>query len=274
MDADAVFEDRRGVGGDGNLELGGECGGFGEFVGGAEHFPFAADRLVDFDGDGRVLVIAESNFVFEFPCVGVDVFVVGLLALSDDVESVADVDGDVFVLGSVVDAVFADEEDAAVGIFLVDADVAGGERNAEAGFFFILEFVIDHDGIFDGRAGSLRVAVVVVVAIDDEDFLDGDAGAFEETDLLGFLVFDGGAAAERVEMIFGEVFLLELGSGGCFWPASARGVVPHNATRWMRFRSPATSWRRALWKAVPELLVRVTQPSRSAALSSRATVRT
>src|SRR5690348_3548240 len=111
--ADAVAQDGSAVFVDGDLELSGESGGLGVLVGGVEHFPVAADGLVDLDGDGRVLVVAQSDFKFHFPSVRVDALVVGLLALGDDVESVADMDDDVFVFGSVVDAVFADEEDAA-----------------------------------------------------------------------------------------------------------------------------------------------------------------
>ena len=47
------------------------------------------------------------------------------------------------------------------------------------------------------------------------------------------------------------------------------------ATTWRtRFRSPATSWSEAFLKDVPLPLTTVTQPSMSAALSSRATVST
>src|ERR1700676_548469 len=110
----------------GDFELGGEGGGLGVLVGGREQVPVAADGLVDFDGDGGVFVVAQGDFKFHFPGVIVDALVVGLLAFGDDVEGVADMHGDGFVFGSVIDAVFADEEDAAFGIFLVDADVAGG----------------------------------------------------------------------------------------------------------------------------------------------------
>ena len=65
------------------------------------------------DGDGDVFVVAQGDFEFHFVDVGGDFLEVGLFAFGDDVEGVADVDGDVFVFGSVVDAIFADEEDAA-----------------------------------------------------------------------------------------------------------------------------------------------------------------
>src|SRR5579859_4981495 len=98
---------------------------------------------------------------------------------------------------------------------MVDAESAGGKRNAETGFFVVAKLVVDQDGIFDGRAGILGVAIVVVVAVDDEDLLDGNGGALEQADLLGLFIFDGSAAAERIEMILGEIFLGELlGAGG------------------------------------------------------------
>src|SRR2546428_12119657 len=57
--------------------------------------------------------------------------------------------------------------------------------------------------------------VIVVLAVDNEDFFNGDAAALQQADLLGFLVLDGSAAAQRIEMIFAEIFLLEL-RGGSF----------------------------------------------------------
>ena len=78
---------------------------------------------------GDVFVVAQGDFEFHFVDVGGDFLEVGLFVLGDDVEGVADVDGDGFIFGSVIDAVFTDEEHAALGIFLVDADVAGGQRH-------------------------------------------------------------------------------------------------------------------------------------------------
>jgi len=75
-------------------------------------------------------------------------------------------------------------------------------------------------------------------------------------------------------MVFAESLLLELLSRFCHGIRafiSDLGMAPRSTTR---LSSPATSWRRALRKAVPLLLMTVTQPSRSAFLSSRATVRT
>src|ERR1700730_5441924 len=86
--ADAVFEDGGAVFVDGDAELGGPGGGLGELVGGGEHVPIAADGLVDLDGYGRVLVIAESDLEFHLPQAVAEALVVGLLALGDYVEGV------------------------------------------------------------------------------------------------------------------------------------------------------------------------------------------
>src|SRR5229473_4263436 len=92
----------------------------------------------------------------------------------------------------------------------IDADVACGKWNAETRFFFIFEFVVDHDRIFQRRAGILLIAVIVALPVDHEDFFDGHTGTLKEADLLGFFVFDGGFTAEGIEMVFAESFLLKL----------------------------------------------------------------
>ena len=89
-------------------------------------------------------MIADRDFKFHLVDVGRDFLVVGLLALGHDIERVADVHGDHFVLRRVLDAVFADEQHAAFGILLVDPQIAGGQRHAEPGLFFVLEFVEHH----------------------------------------------------------------------------------------------------------------------------------
>src|SRR6266436_10190221 len=88
LGADAVLEDGGAIFVDGDLELGGEGGGLGEFVGGGKHFPIAADGLVDLYGDGRVLVVAQGDLKFHFPDMCVDALAIGLLTLGDDVEGV------------------------------------------------------------------------------------------------------------------------------------------------------------------------------------------
>ena len=58
-------------------------------------------------------MVAQRDFKFHFPSVGIDALIVGLLVLGDDVEGVADVDVHVLVLGGVIDAVFTGEENPA-----------------------------------------------------------------------------------------------------------------------------------------------------------------
>jgi len=55
-------------------------------------------------------------------------------------------------------------------------------------------------------------------------------------------------------MVFGEIFLLELGGSRSFAAISYAMFESRRALVWIRFNSPATSCRRALWKAVPLLL--------------------
>src|SRR5215469_3780851 len=158
--ADAVLQDRGAVFRHGNVELRREGRRFRVLVAGRDHFPIAADGFVHLDDDGGVLVAAQGDLILEFPGVGIDVFVVGLLVLGDDVESIADVDADLFVFGSVIDAVFSREKDAALGVFLINPYIAGGEGDAQAVFFFVFEFVVDHHGIFYRRSGGLLIAIV------------------------------------------------------------------------------------------------------------------
>src|SRR6266851_6830433 len=89
--ADTVLEDGGAVLVDGHLELGGPGGGFRELVRGGEHLPIAADGFVDFDGDGRVLVVAQGDLELHFPHMSVDALVIGLLAFRDEIKGVADV---------------------------------------------------------------------------------------------------------------------------------------------------------------------------------------
>ena len=84
-------------------------GRLGEFVRRADHFPISANRFVRFDDDRNVLVIPQSDLVLEFVQAVGEFSVVGLFALGDDVERVADVQADVFVLRRVIDIVFADK---------------------------------------------------------------------------------------------------------------------------------------------------------------------
>jgi CubicO group peptidase (beta-lactamase class C family) len=74
-----------------------------------EHAPRAADRLVHLDRDRRGLVIAKRDLVLNFVHARRDLLEVGLLALADDVERVADLEVQRLVLRRVVDAVLTDE---------------------------------------------------------------------------------------------------------------------------------------------------------------------
>src|SRR6267143_1049702 len=58
--------------------------------------------------------------------------------IADHVEGVAHLDHHALVPGRVVDPVLADELLAAGGVGLVDADLALGQRQAEAGFLAVL----------------------------------------------------------------------------------------------------------------------------------------
>src|SRR6266436_6306605 len=93
LGADAVLEDGGAILVDGDAKSCGPGGGLGEFVGGGEHLPIAADGFVDLDGDGRVLGVAQAALEFPFPEMRVDALVICLLAIGDDVEGVAEMHG-------------------------------------------------------------------------------------------------------------------------------------------------------------------------------------
>ena len=130
-----------------------------------------------------------------------------MFALGHYVERAADVQVHRFVFRGVLDVVLADEEHAAVGIGFVDAHGSGGQRHSETGLFLVLKFVIDLDGVFDRLAGLRGAVVVPVLSVDDVAALDGKRCGAEQTDLLGLVVLDRSAAAERVKVIFGKRFL-------------------------------------------------------------------
>ena len=90
----AVLEDRGSILRDGHLKLGGEGSRFLEIISVRKHLPAAANRFVHFDGDRRVLVVAESDFIFHLPGLVVDALVVDLFALGNDIEGIADVNAD------------------------------------------------------------------------------------------------------------------------------------------------------------------------------------
>ena len=137
--------------------------------------------------------------------------VVRLFALGHDVERVADVQADLFVLRRVVDVIFAGKERSAARILLVHANGSRGQRHSQTGFLFVLEFVEDLHGIFHGRAGLRRRAVVVGLPVHHVHFPQRKMRSVEQADLLRFLIEDRCPAIQRIEMIFGERFLLERG---------------------------------------------------------------
>ena len=121
---------------------------------------------------------------------------VGLVALGDDVEGVADLEVQRFVLRRVADAILADELHAALRVGLVDAHRARRHRHPQSGLLLVLELVIHLHDVLDRRSRVLRVAVVEVLAFDDVALADGNAGAAEQAHLLGLVVVDGRAAIQ------------------------------------------------------------------------------
>ncbi len=57
------------------------------------------------------------------------------------------------------------------------------------------------------------VAIIVALAVDHEDFFDGNPTALQQADLFCLFVFDGSFTAERIEVVFAESFLLKLPGG-------------------------------------------------------------
>ena len=96
------------------MKLGSEGGGFLHFVADESISQSPPMGSLTSTVIGASLWLRRRDFEFHFLDVGGDLLVVGLFAFGDDVEGVADVHLDVFVFGSVVDAVFADEEHAAL----------------------------------------------------------------------------------------------------------------------------------------------------------------
>ena len=92
MQSHAILQDRFAVGRDGYGEARGESGGLFEFEVRIQHRPIAANGFVDDDRDGIGLVVAQRNFVFHFHAVRAQALEIGLFALGDHVEGVADVE--------------------------------------------------------------------------------------------------------------------------------------------------------------------------------------
>ncbi len=179
-------------------------------MGGAPHLPVAADRLVDLDHDRLVLVVAERDLERHLVHEAADASEVGLRAFGDDVEGGADLDVQRLVVRGVADPVFADELHATGCVGLIHTHVACRQRHAESCVLRVREAGIELDRVSERRTGALLVAVVGLLAIDDEPLLDRHSCTGQQAHLLGFEVVDGGSPTERVEVVFGERLLDEL----------------------------------------------------------------
>src|SRR5437016_7001241 len=125
---------------------------------------------------------------------------ISAFALADYVEGVAGVDADHFIFGRVVDAVLADELQAAVGIAAVKAKTSLGQRDAEMVGFRVLQLLHYPDlrigsGAVSGVIAHLIGRVVAVLldlrAIVNVKALRLYAGGADKLDLLGFIVVQG-----------------------------------------------------------------------------------
>ena len=152
-------------------------------------------------------MVAEHDLELDLVHVRRNLLEVDLLALGDDVEGVADLDVDGFVLRRVCDPILADKLQAALRVCLVDADHAGRHRHPEPGLRLVLELIEHLHIVLERRAGVVCVAVVERLPVDDVAFIDGDTGAFEQADLLGLVVVDGRRSPHRVEVVVREALL-------------------------------------------------------------------
>src|SRR3984957_277649 len=118
-----------------------------------------------------------------------------------------------FIFRRVLNAVFADELDSALGIRLVDAHRPGRPRHAQTALFVVLELVGHLYRLRRSVTEALRIPVIIRLTFGDEVLFDGNPGAGEQADLFRFIVLDRGASTERIEVVFGDAFLGELGSG-------------------------------------------------------------
>src|SRR5258708_30119891 len=86
---------------------------------------------------------------------------VGALALAEDVEGIASVYADHFILGRVVDGVLADELQAAVSVAAVKAKASLGQRDAEMIGFGVLQLL--HHPDLRGRRGAVAGLVANLI---------------------------------------------------------------------------------------------------------------
>ena len=170
--------------------------------------PVAADGLADDDLVGLVLVVAERDLPGGLGRAATEDVVVGLLAIADDVEGLAHLDGDLFVARGVIDAVLADELLHPALVRLVDADGALRERHAQVVLLAVLELEEDAHLLVRGDLAVLA-AKVAVVAHEHEAALHVEAVALEERHLLGLAREQIGRTFERVEVVLEEALFLE-----------------------------------------------------------------
>ena len=152
-------------------------------------------------------MVPQRDLVLDLVRVRGDLLEIDLVAVARDVERVADLQIHGLVFRRVSDAIFADELDAALRVGLVDAHDTGRHRHAESAVLFVLELVVHLHLVLDRRAGMLRVAVVVRLAVDDVALQHGNGGTRQHAHLFGLVVVDCRLAAERVQVVVGERFL-------------------------------------------------------------------
>ena len=134
-----------------------------------------------------------------------------MLPLRDDVESVADLYADVFVLRRVVDAVFADKLLIAFVVLLVKTNRAGGQRHPEFVLLRIPKLNIHADLFLDRLAGIVVIRVVIALTVQHELLLHIKARSLQQRHLLRFVIANAGRSLQRIQVIFEEALLLKLG---------------------------------------------------------------
>ena len=144
--------------------------------------------------------------------------VVGLLALARDIESVARIDADGFVLGRVVNLVLAGEFELPVLIAAVETHAALGQRHPQVVRFGVDELA-HHPHVRIGIGAVLRhlahiVAILILIArhaiVNIEPFGCNSTPA-QELHLLGLAVMQRGGKRQVVQMVVFERSLGHLG---------------------------------------------------------------
>jgi hypothetical protein len=115
-----------------------------------QNLPVPGHRLLHLDRHSLFLGVLQLDAVGAFEDVVVaaaagEFLEVGLLLVGGDVEGVAELEADLFVLWRMIDGVFADELGTAGGILLVNSDGPLGQGQTEAGLFTVVELDEDAD---------------------------------------------------------------------------------------------------------------------------------